>query len=403
MPPGFSPNGRSVALLDIQDVCDIIFVMQQRTIICKMDPAPTVSDALKDTLTKFAAACDVILEVAVREKTSNKVKLQHLVYHDIRKQFNLSANLAIRAIARVAWAIKAVKRKDRTVKKFRPTSVDYDERIFTYRENEEAVSLTTVNGRVHVPLVLGTYQRDNLRGKRPTAAKLVYGDRKWYIHIVVEDDPGQRSHPICAIGVDRGVYNIAVTSAGKFHSGRKVMHVRERFASRRAKLQSIGTRSARRLLKRLSGREHRWMRNENHRISKAIVDEATKKRAVIKLEDLKGIRDRLKRFSKTWNRRINAWAFSELETMIRYKAALAGVEVVSVAAKNTSRECSKCGVVDKSSRSGAHFTCAVCGYRLAADFNAAQTISRRQACPERALVMEPMVSSPHVQKQAAGL
>lgn len=402
MPPGLSPSGGSAAL-DVQYACDIIFAVPQRTIVCKMEPAPAVFDALKDTLEKYARACDAVLVVAVREKTSNKVNLQHLVYHDIRKSFNLSANLAVRAIARVAWAIKAAKRKGKVVKKFRPTSIDYDERIFAYREAEETVSLTTTSGRVRVPLVLGTYQRDNLRGKKPTAAKLVYRNREWFIHIVIEDDPGQRSHPICAIGVDRGVYNIAVTSTGKFHSGRKAMHVREKFAFRRAKLQSKGTRSARRLLKRLSGREHRWMRNENHRISKAIVAEAVRKKAVVKLEDLTGIRDRLKRFSPTWNRKVNAWAFSELETMIRYKGALAGVEVVSVAARNTSRECSKCGVVDKSSRSGAHFKCAVCGYRLAADFNAARTISGRHACPERALVMEPMVSSPHVQKQAAGL
>jgi IS605 OrfB family transposase len=367
--------------------------MQQRTIVCKMAPAPAVADALKDTVEKFALACDAILVVAVREKTSNKVKLQHVVYHDIRKTFGLSANLAVRAIARVCWAVKAAKRKGRAVKKFKPTSIDYDERIFAYREQEEVVSLTTTNGRVRAPLVLGQYQRDALRAKRPTAAKLVYRGREWSIHIVIEDEPGQRSNPICAIGVDRGVYNIATTSTGKFHSGREAMHVREKFASRRAKLQSIGTASAKRALKRLSGRERRWMRNENHRVSKEIVAEALRKKAVIKLEGLKGIRDRLKRFSRAWNRKVNAWAFSELETMILYKAALAGVEVVSVSAKNTSRECSKCGVVDKSSRSGAHFKCVVCGYRLAADFNAARTISGRQACPERALVMEPMVSS----------
>jgi len=365
----------------------------QRTVVCKMNPAPAVADALKDTLEKYALACDAVLVVAVREKTSNKVKLQHLIYHEIRERFGLSANLAVRAIARVAWAIKAAKRKGRSIKNFKPTSIDYDERIFAYRENEEAVSLSTTKGRVHVPLVLGQYQRDALRGKKPTAAKLVYRDREWFIHIVVEDDPSQRSNPICAIGVDRGIYNIATTSTGKFYSGRKAMHVREKFASRRAKLQSKGTRACKRALKRLSGKEHRWMRNENHRISKAIVAEAVRKNATIKLEDLTGIRDRLKRFSRAWNRKVNAWAFRELETMVRYKAALAGVEVVSVPAKDTSRECSKCGATDKNSRSGAHFKCASCGYRLAADLNAAKTISGRQACPETALVMEPKVAS----------
>lgn len=357
-----------------------------------MAPMALQGDTLRNTLRKYALACDAILEVAVREKTSNKVKLQHLAYHDIRKRFDLSANLAVRAIARVCWAVKAAKRKGRAVKRFRPTSIDYDERIFAYRENEEAVSLTTAGGRIHVPLVLGQYQRDALLGKKPTAAKLVLKDRKWYIHVVIEDAPGQRFHPICAIGVDRGVYNIAVTSEGTFHSGQKAMYVREKFASRRARLQSRGTASAKRALKRLSGRERRWMRVENHRISKAIVEEAVRKRAAIKLENLTGIRDRLKRFSRAWNRKVNAWVFCELEAMIRYKAERAGVEAVSVPAKNTSSECSRCGNVTESSRSGAHFECAVCGYRLAADLNAARTISGRQACPERAAVNRPMVA-----------
>lgn len=188
--------------------------MPQRTVVCKMAPTAVHTEALSETVEKYASACDAILAVAVREKTSNKVKLQHLVYHEVRKRFGLSANLAVRAIARVAWAIKAAKRKGKAVKKFRPTSIDYDERIFAYRENEETVSLTTTRGRIHVPLALGQYQRDALRGKRPTAAKVVRRNREWYVHIVIEDDPGQRSHPICAIGVDRGVYNLIVTTKG---------------------------------------------------------------------------------------------------------------------------------------------------------------------------------------------
>jgi len=369
--------------------------MARRTVVCKINLTPIAANALKDTVEKYALACDAILAVAVREKTSNKVKLQHLVYHEIRNRFNLSANLTVRAIARVAWAIKAAKRKGRVVKKFKPTSIDYDERIFAYRENEGTVSLSTTRGRIHVPLILGQYQRDALRGKKPTAATLVYRDREWYIHIVVEDEPGQRSNPICAIGVDRGVYNIAVTSEGTFYSGRKAMHIREKFASRRRALQSLGTKGAKRALKRLSGRESRYIRDLNHRISKSIVAEAVRKNAVIKLEDLTGIRDRLKRFSRAWNRRVNAWAFRELETMIRYKAERAGVEIVSVPARDTSRECSKCGAVDENSRSGAHFKCVSCGYRLAADLNAAKTISTRQACVERAAVNRPMVAGLH--------
>lgn len=377
----------------------------ERTVVCKLNTTPAVDMAFRKTMSSFAEASMIALRGGTEANTSNKVRIQHLCYKEIREKCGLSANLTVRAIARAAWAMKAAKTKNRVVKAFKPTSIDYDQRIFDFREREEQVSLTTVEGRVRVPMILGDYQRKALRGKKPTAAKLVLRNREWYIHIVVSEEPGEKIESISAIGIDRGIYNIAVTSEGKFHSGRKAMHARERFAARRAKLQSIGTASSRRVLKRLSGKERRWMRNENHRISKAIVEEAVWKKAVIKLEDLKDIRTRLKRFSRVWNRKINAWAFAELEAMIRYKAERVGVEVISVPAKDTSRTCPRCGVVDKASRSGAHFKCAACGYRLAADLAAAKTISKGHARLERALVMEPMVSSPHraPKRQAAGL
>ena len=371
----------------------------QKTIICKMNPSDVALNAINCTLIAFASACDFVLAVAVREKTSNKIRLQHLAYRDIREKFGLSANLAVRAIARVAWAIKAAKAKGRVPKKFNPTSIDYDQRIFSYVENEEAASITTVNGRMRVPLVLGQYQRDALRGKKPTAAKLVKDGKGFRIHIVIDYDPEKSKDPICAIGIDRGVYNLAVTSTGKFHSGKKARHIRERFAARRARLQSIGTKAAKRRLKRLSGRERRWMRDVNHCISKSIVAEAKAMNAVIVFEDLTGIRDRIGTFSRTLNRMVNGWAFRELEDFSRYKAEAVGLRVESRNPRNSSRTCPACGHVAKENRNGAHFKCVRCGYRLPADLSAARTISGGHVRPERAAVNRPMVSDPHIALQ----
>jgi IS605 OrfB family transposase len=184
------------------------------------------------------------------------------------------------------------------------------------------------------------------------------------------------------------------------------MHLREKFASRRANLQAKGTRSAKRVLQRLSGREHRWMRDMNHCVSKAIVAEAVRRRASIKFEDLDGIRDRINTYRKLWRTRLSTWAFGELETLTRYKALIAGVRVDSVLARGTSRECCKCHTEEKRFRRGAHFTCTACGHRLPADLNAAKTISGRQACPETGVVMRPMVASEFhraPQQQAVGL
>ena len=161
--------------------------MSKRTIRCKLAPTTAAEQSLGATCRAFTDACNAILAVAVRERVSNNVRLHHLTYNMARAEFKLSANLAVRAVRRVAAAMTAAKRSKRQPKQFRPTSIDYDARVFAYRERDETVSLTTVHGRVHVPLVLGQYQREALRGRRPTAATVVPHANRWEITITVEE------------------------------------------------------------------------------------------------------------------------------------------------------------------------------------------------------------------------
>ena len=79
-----------------------------------------------------------------------------------------------------------MKGKRKQPKKFSPKSIDYDARIFSYREKEEAVSLTTVKGRIRVPMVLGEHQRKSLKGQNPTSATVIKKGKDWYIPIAVE-------------------------------------------------------------------------------------------------------------------------------------------------------------------------------------------------------------------------
>lgn len=145
-------------------------------------------EALERTCEAFAWACNAILATALEQNISNNVKLHRLVYRTIREDYGLSANLVVRAIRRVSAAIHATKKRNRVPKEFRPTSIDYDARIFDYRERDETVSLTTMSGRVHIPLLLGGYQRDALRGKKPTAATVVKYGNRWDITITMADE-----------------------------------------------------------------------------------------------------------------------------------------------------------------------------------------------------------------------
>lgn len=346
----------------------------QRTVKCRLAPTPAMIEALIATTKAFAGAANAVLDHSRRLKTSNKVKLQHACYREIREQFGLSANLAIRAIARVAYAVKIAAKRKKQVGKFNPTSVDYDARIFDYREKDEAVSLTTVNGRIHIPLRIGGFQRGALAGKEPTCARLVRNGNEWDIHIAIEEtEPPKRGGP--PLGIDLGVRSIATLSTGKQISGTKTRAIKERYARIRASLQSKGSRGAKRVLARLSGRERRYISWVNHNVSKSIVQEAASDGyGVLRFENLKGIRGRTRCWNKHKNRMMSGWSFGELQTFAEYKATRAGLETEFVNPAWTSETCHLCLKRGVRSFGKYWFYCTTCSVVLDADYNASKNI-----------------------------
>ena len=115
-----------------------------RTLACKLAPTPEQRAKLDATLVAFADACNFIADVARQIPSSNKVKVQHACYAEVRSRFGLSANLVIRAIARVCAAMKV---KSKAHSTFEPTSIDYDQRIFSFREWDWTYSLTLLHSR----------------------------------------------------------------------------------------------------------------------------------------------------------------------------------------------------------------------------------------------------------------
>jgi IS605 OrfB family transposase len=332
---------------------------------------------LAQTCDAFSNACNDSLAVAVRDGIANNVKLHHACYAEIRVNHGLSANLVVRAIRRVSAAMNRAKRHGGQPRAFRPTSVDYDARIFAFREGDETVSLTVIGDRIHVPLVLGAYQREALRGKKPTAAILTRMRGRFSINIVVEDantePPGNNT-----MGVDCGIRNTAATHHGTLHEGQSKQRYKEKRAAVRASLQSKGTRGARRVLRRLSGHESRHIRHENHVLSKALVSEAQMHQCgAIRLEKLSGIRARTKVRSKHLNRMVNGWSFGELQRFTEYKSIRAGIVVEYVNPAYTSKTCTTCS--ERGVRRQDVFLCTTCG-ESHADVNAAVNIAGGGVC-----------------------
>ena len=340
----------------------------------KLLPTPEQADTLKRTLETANDACNFVSREAWKAKTFRQYDLHQLCYKPLRERFPLTAQLAVRVIAKVADAYKLDRKTRRT---FRESgSIAYDDRILSWRLTDSTVSIWTVNGRQRIPFVCGERQR-KLMASRQGESDISLVNGTFYLAATCNAEEPERIDVQGVLGVDLGVVNIAVDSDGDVHSASHINHVRFRHRRLRAKLQAKGTRRAKRKLKQLSGKEQRFAKDTNHRVSKQLVTKAKDTHRAIALEDLGGIRERVT-VRRQQRATLHSWAFFQLRTFVEYKARLAGVPVLPVDPRNTSRTCPECGHVDKANRkSQSHFSCVVCGHSGQADHIAAVNISRR--------------------------
>ncbi len=317
-----------------------------KTVKCKLIVDEELADTILATLFSFSSACNFILNIAKENEIRNKYKLQRICYREFRERYNLHANMAIRAIARVAQACKKYKPFV-----FRPTSIDLDTRLFSFLEEKEQVSIALIGGRYKLKLALGKYQRTLLAGSKPTAAVLSYDKHRkvFSIHIAVNRELPIVAETGTSIGIDRGIYNLATTSRGLKFSGRQALHIRKRYSRLRQSLQKKGTKGAKRLLIRLAGKEQRVMRSINHSISKALVQSCSPGDTLV-MENLKYIRERMK-LAKKQKYLQHSWAFGQLGDFIEYKAIERGISVIAVDPRHTSQRCSQCSYVSRGNRS----------------------------------------------------
>jgi predicted transposase len=100
----------------------------------KLNPTKEQAKALRQTLEQANAACDAISEIAWKNETFKQFSLHKLIYADIRERFDLSAQVVVRAIAKVADAYKLDTDRCR---KFKPLGAfPFDDRCLTWRINK---------------------------------------------------------------------------------------------------------------------------------------------------------------------------------------------------------------------------------------------------------------------------
>lgn len=363
----------------------------------RLFPDAAQEAALRATLDLCNTAANQVSEQAYARRVFGKQALQRLTYGDC-KAAGLSAQPAIHVARKVAGAYATLraniragnlgkpgsKRRERAegkpIRFRRDAAQPFDDRCLGWQIDARTVSIWTTAGRLRgVRFGCSPDQHKMLTEHRRGESDLMCRDGMWFLYATCDVPDVPVAEPAGWLGVDLGIANIATTSDGHRHSGRGLNRVRHRNQRLRAKLQAKGTKSAKRLLKKRSRREARFAADTNHRISKSIVTEAERTGRGIALEDLGGIRDRV-RLRRPQRVTLHSWAFHQLGGYVAYKAARRGVALVHVDPAYTSQECSACGHVDRKNRPNqATFCCVSCGFAEHADTNAARNIAVRGA------------------------
>lgn len=332
-----------------------------------MLPDKEQTNFLLQTIKEANQACNQISEIAWNNKVFNQFKIHHLAYYPVKNNSNLSSQVIIRCISKVTEAYKAGRKKQR---KFRELgAITYDPKILSYKPND-TVSIWSVNGRLKIPFVC---HNKNYLPYIKGEADLLFKNNKFFLFQTIEVPDEDIQDVEKFIGVDMGLVDIATLSNGKNFSSKKLTQYREKRQKVRSSLQTKGTKNAKRVLKRLSGKERTHGIIVNHTISKQIVQLAKAENKGIAIENLKGIRFSSLKKGKKFRSRIGKWSFNQLRQFLEYKCKLNGVPLIAVPPAYTSKMCSNCFHIGN--RQGKKFTCDNCNSVFDADHNGAINIA----------------------------
>lgn len=338
----------------------------------KLTPTPEQKNILMETLLQHKLAVNTVLKTGYEQKTHSGSKLHNLTYYTLRETTNLPSQLVCSARNKACEALKSIKERDKwkceQPQAHRFPVIRYDQNSCTF--TDISIKLSTTQGRQNIPFIMYEYAKQHWKSLK-TTCELQYkkSTNEWYIIAMYDVTPLPLTRGSKTLGIDRGIKHIAVLSNNTFIDSKHLRKVKGKYAYLRHKLAQKGTKSSLRLLRKLSGKEHRFVSDANHCISKHI---ANLPFDVFVLEQLT-IRTK-KRLGKSFNKRLMGWSWKQLEQFLTYKAELLGKRVEHVDARYTSQKCSVCGHVKRSNRTGTSFKCTQCGFQLHADLNASRNI-----------------------------
>ena len=226
------------------------------------------------------------------------------------------------------------------------------------------------NGKNNAPVTLQSTVE-------PVYVEMYFQRGSYYFSLVYKVHTPPKRDTGKAVAIDMGEIHPIVSHDGQhtiIYNGRALRAIKQYINKFTAYIQSK--------MDRCVKRSHRWYRlkriktkilaklnaqlkDAEHKITSRFISDCIKAKAdTIVIGDLKGIRKRAK-FSKKSNQKVHQWAFARLQSMICYKAELAGLKVKFVSEAYTSQTCPSCGNRKKPINRNYH--CNPCGFQYHRD------------------------------------
>lgn len=366
---------------------------------------------LRELTERYAEACTAISKYVFDNNFPlNFMALQNAIYSDIREEFKLKSQMTISSFKTVTARYKTV--KDQLEKKpykyqdekgnwkcitrtlewlwhpivfSRPQADLVRGRDYSFVDGGNALSLNTLGKRIKATFDMPEYFKKYFDGTwKFGTGKVVNLLGEWYFHIPMSQtiklpETDDIKH---VVGIDRGLRFLATAYDEKgqtmFFSGKSILAKRDTYNKVRAELQAKGTKSAKRVLKRISGRENRWMADVNHQITKTLVDRYGPDTLFV-MEDLTNVtfdEQNMADRTKRQHNQLRSWAFYQMGQFLDYKAAADHSMTLELPADYTSQRCPKCGRIFKENRKHSihEYICDRCGYRSNDDRSASMNI-----------------------------
>jgi len=382
------------------------------TISCKFKLHTTKEQhsLIMHTAKTYRSAFNFVSTDHFSDKSSNVRRIHGNYYKEIRSKFQLPSQLACNVERDVARTYQQkwdyckenhVAFETAPVRKSLSTPYTLN-RTFSIKPDKLLVSLTTLNGRIHsIPISGWNKHYEYIRTGKLGDPKLVYNKRREFFFVVIPvilqvDD----QQPKEVVGIDTGQRHIAAiaSTTGKKYLVDVPENTKQRktyYHEVRGQLMQKGTRSAKRRLHEISGREKRFVSDVLHVASKQIIN--THPTAKLGLEDLTGIRENTNthRKAKEARRQVEQWPFRQFQFNVSYKSELYhGIKVAYVSPAYTSKTCPVCGHVGKENRpnNGEQFFCQNCHFREHADIVGAINIALRCLFQTQNINLEALVS-----------